>query len=148
MPEILCTICNQLISPVKCFGVYKGANCRWQKIFNSANFSFIKVHSCWNECTCAFFRWVQHDYYRQQHSCGKVMFLHLSGILSTGGCPPPSVDTPWADTPSGQTPPQTEPTRQTLTLGRHPSLGRHRTPPPKTATAVDGTHPTGMHSCC
>ena len=35
--------------------------------------------------------------------------------------------------------------------GRHPTLGRHpRTDtasPPPTATAVDGTHPTGMHSC-
>ena len=82
------------------------------------------------------------------------MFLHLSVILSTGGGPwgvypsmhwagvcvcipartgqggvyhlwgrqPP---TPWADTPH--------------TLGRHP--------PPPTTTAVDGTHPTGTHSC-
>ena len=30
-------------------------------------------------------------------------------------------------------------------LGRHPP---GQTPPPQqTATAVDGTHPTGMHSC-
>ena len=33
-------------------------------------------------------------------------------------------DTPWVDTPLGQTP-----------------------PPQQTATAADGTHPTGMHSC-
>ena len=79
-------------------------------------------------------------------------------------------DTPWADTPSGQTP----------HMGRHPNLGRHpsgrhplgrhplwadtpagihtppaqcmlgyTSPPPPTpaATAADGTHPTGMHSC-
>ena len=54
------------------------------------------------------------------------MFLHLSVILFTGGggC-----------------------------LSRHP-LGRHpradtppgRAPAPKTATAADGAHPTGMHS--
>ena len=28
------------------------------------------------------------DFYRPQRSCGKVMFLHLSVILSTGGCLP------------------------------------------------------------
>ena len=51
-------------------------------------------------------------------------------------------------TPHGQTP-----------LGRHPSPGKHpptswqtpprQTPPPRppTASAADGTHPTGMHSC-
>ena len=44
-------------------------------------------------------------------------------------------------------------------LSRHPSLGRHPPPlladtsplgghpPQQTATAADGTHPTGMHSC-
>ena len=95
------------------------------------------------------------------------MFLHLSVILSTGrgrlGCvsqhalgrgvcvsqhalgrgvsttpgadnpqpPGQTPSTPWADTPHpGQTP---------HTLGRHP--------PPPTTTAVDGTHPTGIHSC-
>ena len=52
--------------------------------------------------------------YRPQRSCGKVMFLHLSVILSTGGggCvwqTPPRTDTPWQTLP-GQTPPQ----------GRHP----------------------------
>ena len=52
------------------------------------------------------------------------MFLHLSVILRTGGGgvwqPPPR-----GKTPPGQTPP----------------------PPQETATAADGTHPTGMHSC-
>ena len=43
----------------------------------------------------------------RKRSCGKVMFLHLSLILFTGG----EVYTPWV------------------------------------ATAADGTHPTGMHSC-
>ena len=60
--------------------------------------------------------------YRPQHSCDKVMFLHMSVILFTGGrvsARPP---------PLGQTPP-----------GRHPL-------PPQTATAADGTHRTGMHS--
>ena len=72
-------------------------------------------------------------HYRPQRSCGKVMFLHLSVILFTGGggvCqipsrrhPPPGQTHPWADTLPGQTPIQ------------------------QTATAADGMHPTGMHSC-
>ena len=51
------------------------------------------------------------------------------GVYHPWGRQPP---TPWADTPH--------------TLGRLPTpLGRH--PPPPTTTAVDGTHPTGIHSC-
>ena len=69
------------------------------------------------------------NFYRPQRSCGKVMFLHLSVILSTGGC--------LADTPPGRHPPRAD------TLPP-----RADTPPPETATAGDGTHPTGMHSCC
>ena len=48
--------------------------------------------------------------YRPERSCGKVMFLHLSVILFTGGCladtplgrhAPLQADTPcWADTPT------------------------------------------------
>ena len=76
------------------------------------------------------------DNYRPQHSCGKVMFLHLSVILFTpqadtppGQTPllgrqsplsqaPPwadtnQADTPWAETPPRQTPPgKTHTTRQ------------------------------------
>ena len=98
--------------------------------------------------------------YRPQRSCGKVMFLHLSVILSMGGvCSSACWDT------HTQTPP-----RQTPPLGRHP-LGRPPLPsacwdthplaqcilgytPPcpvhskiHMAIAADGTHPTGMHSC-
>ena len=84
----------------------------------------------------------------RKRSCGKVMFLHLSvshSVHRTGsgvsvsvhaGIPPPT------PTPPGQ-------------LGRHPPW---QTPPGQTplcsvhagidmATAADGTHPTGMHSC-
>ena len=74
-------------------------------------------------------RLLPYRYYRPHRSCGKVMFLHLSVILSTGGvC-------------------QTPPTSGTHLLDRHP-LGRQ--PPGQTSpqdTAVDGTHLTGMHSC-
>ena len=56
------------------------------------------------------------------------MFLHVSVILFTGG-------RGVSQHALGQASP----------LGRHPSMhwGRH----PLTTTAVDGTHPTGMHSC-
>ena len=50
--------------------------------------------------------------------CGKIMSLHLSVTLFTGGCTSP----PRADTSLGRTPP----------------------PAPETATAADGTHPPGM----
>ena len=74
------------------------------------------------------------------------MFLHLSVILSTGGSAPvhpgihhlpeqnplPGADNPLgADTPSGAD-----------------TLQEQTSPREQTATAADGTHPTGMHSCC
>ena len=76
-------------------------------------------------------------------SCGKVMFSQVSVCPQGGRCTPlwqtdPSwkSDTPWADTPwQADTP----------LAGRPPWAGRH--PPQQTATAADGTHPTGMHSC-
>ena len=112
-------------------------------------------------------------FYRPQRSCSKFMFLHLSvshsfhrGVSGRHpGQTPPWADTPsrhllgrhtpWADTNPGQTPPQQTPPQgrhhpgihppwQTSPLSRYP-LGRH--PPPPTATAADGTHPTGMLSC-
>ena len=66
---------------------------------------------------------------------------------------------PQVDTHPGQTPPlgrNPHPPGQTPSLGRHPlgrqhprpsrPLGRHPSPQ-QIATAADGTHPTGMHSC-
>ena len=116
--------------------------------------------------------WESCHLYRPQHSCGKVMFLHLSLSHSIhGGCLAdthqadtprqiqPWVDTPWPDTPlarhslgqthplarsPGRHPPGQTPPVQTHPPGRHP-LGRH--PPHPAATAADGTHPTGMLSC-
>ena len=88
----------------------------------------------------------------------KIMFLHLSVILFTGGggvypsmewgrgmypsmewgrgclpLGPGGVHPPW-QTPSRQIPPVQTPT----TPGRHP--------PPKMTIEVSDTHPTGMHS--
>ena len=62
------------------------------------------------------------------------MFLHLSVSHSVhrGGCLPSAC----LDTHTyGQTSPPS----------RHPPPGRH---PPPAATAANGRHPTGMHSCC
>ena len=75
-----------------------------------------------------------------QTKFAKVIFLHLSVILFTGGVPasvhagipPPAADTsPGADPPGPDTPPP----------GAETPL-----PGAETATAADGTHPTGMHS--
>ena len=68
------------------------------------------------------------------------MFSQVSVILFTGA------DTPPGHTPPGQTPNtalgQTPPTPWTDPLGSTPST------PQQMATEADGTHPTGMHSCC
>ena len=110
------------------------------------------------------------NYYCLQHSCGKIMFLHLSvshsvhrGVYPSmhWGRRPPGRHIPactGADTPRGRHPlgrrlqadtPRQTPPKQTPP-GRHPP-GRHppgRHPHPgQMATAADGTHPTGMHSC-
>ena len=80
--------------------------------------------------------------YRQQRSCEGYAFTGV--CLSTqAGCLPqcmlgyhtPRADTSGADTPWEQTPPRADPP------------GRGHLPPRETATAADGTHPTGMHSC-
>ena len=88
-------------------------------------------------------------FYRPQQSWGKVMFLHVSVILFTGGvCPiacwgtPPGADPlPGADSPWEQTPPGS----------RHPP-GADTTPAEymlrDTGNKRDGMHPTGMQSCC
>ena len=84
--------------------------------------------------------------YRPQTKFAKVMFLHLSvshSVHRGGVCLSVYWDTitppPPEQTPPGADPPGT----------RHPPP--EQTPPPpgaETATAADGTHPTGMHSCC
>ena len=68
-----------------------------------------------------------HIFTVRKRSCGKVMFLPLSAILSTGG----GVSAP-------------------VHARIHTPPGRH--PPAQymlgyMATAADGTHPTGIHSC-
>ena len=89
----------------------------------------------------------------RKRSCGKVMFLHLSVILFTGGgregClrNPPGCRPPRA----GQTSQDAEPPG----LGRPPrmqiplmqtlhGLGR---PPDTCSQQAGGTHPTGIHTC-
>ena len=101
-------------------------------------------------------RLFRHDsvYYRLQRSCGKVIFSQASVRHSVhGGCgrhhawaDTPLADTPWADLP-GQTPHQADTPRQIPPLGRHPQPSACWDTRPPAATAADGTHPTGMHSC-
>ena len=96
--------------------------------------------------------------YRPQRSCGKVIFYTpvCQSFRSQGGSdrPPPPRQPPalGRQHPGRHTPSQTPPPP-----GRHPCLradnpqadkppGRHYAPR-QTATAADGTHPTGMHSC-
>ena len=84
----------------------------------------------------------------------KVMILHVSVILLTGGVPDPPGQTPPRQTspppgrhPPGRHPPGRHPLQaDTPPPGRHhPPPGRH--PPPGYGQRSAGTHPTGMHSC-
>ena len=84
----------------------------------------------------------------RKRSGGKVMFLHLSVILSTGvvSAPVHAGIHPLGRHPTGRhppTPPGHTPLQPDSPPGRHPPGQTH---PQQTATAADGTHPTGMHS--
>ena len=97
-----------------------------------------------------------------RNEVAKVMFLQACVCPHGGGeclpqcmlgCPPRAVTPPGADTtPQEQTPPwEQTPPEQTApgadTQSRH-SPGADTPPLPReTATAADGTHPTGMHFC-
>ena len=68
------------------------------------------------------------------------MFSQASVILFMG-------DGGVADTPLGRHPPWADTPCQ-VQAGIHiPAQSMLGYPPPPAATAVDGTHPTGMHSC-
>ena len=81
----------------------------------------------------------------------KVIFLHLSVILFTGGGVSASVHagiphTPWSRHPPEQTHPRGADTPQE----QIPPREQTRPPPPREQTHgqwAAGTHPTGMHSC-
>ena len=92
-----------------------------------------------------------------RNEVAKVMFLHLSVILFTGGStwagPPGTRYTPPGMYSPGQVPPPLGPGTPTRQVHRpdqvHP-LGRYpptRYTPQLTATVADGMHPSGMHSC-
>ena len=97
-------------------------------------------------------------YYRLQWSWGKVMFLQVSVILSTGGeyltrYPPDQVHPPRPGTPPGPV----HPLDQVHPPGPGTPPGQVQPPPPGTPPGTDhagrygqrvgGTHPTGMQSC-
>ena len=75
-----------------------------------------------------------------RNKVAKVMFLQACVCPQEGGC----LSACWDTTPPPkQTPPRSRhppPLEQTPPGSRHP-------PTRETATAADGTHPTGMHSC-
>ena len=91
-----------------------------------------------------------------RNEVAKVMFLQAC-VCPHGGCLPQCMlgyhTPPSGADPPEQTPPspweQTPPTPGADThppWSRQPPLGADN-PPRETATAADGTHPTGMHSC-
>ena len=93
---------------------------------------------------------LQHTYYRPQTKLqkGNAFTRVCQSFSSQGGClshtPPTPGHTHPGQTPSGQTPPWADTPRQ-IPLGQTPPHPVHTGI--DMATAVDGTHPTGMHSC-
>ena len=108
--------------------------------------------------------WCNNLFLRHSYNsgCGRVMFSQACVKNSFHG----GVYTPPWQIPSllgrhttpGRQPLGRHPLGQTSALGRHPQgrphhpgrpPGAYTLPPPpkKTATTVDGMHPTGMHSC-
>ena len=71
----------------------------------------------------------------RKRSCGKVMFLHLSVILFTGGVSTSGCGGCLPLVPGG------------LPLGLGGYTPRADTPPVEITIEAGGTHPTGMHSC-
>ena len=88
--------------------------------------------------------------YRPQRSCGKVHSVH-GGVWQTPPGRHPLGRSPLdrhlrpGQTPPGQTPPP--PGRHLPSLADTPPHQQTPLPPQQMATAADGTHPTGMHSC-
>ena len=83
----------------------------------------------------------------RKRSCRKVMFSQACVMNSVRGgrCTPLSADTPYrADTPQADTP-QADTASWADTPWADTTLCSR--PPQQTATAADGTHPTGMNSC-
>ena len=89
-------------------------------------------------------------YYHLQRSCCKVMFSQAS-VTPSPGQPPPGQAPPLDRHPPGQTPPRQTPwadtPRQTPPGPTPPPKVDQPPSPPETATAADGMHPTGIHSC-
>ena len=83
------------------------------------------------------------NYYRPQRSCEGSFYTCLSFFSREGGLPQCMLGyTPlWEQTP----PRSRHPPRAGTPRSRPPR--DQAAPPQQTATAVDGTHPTGMHSC-
>ena len=85
----------------------------------------------------------------------RILSTEGGGVTPLAGRHPQQTHPWWVDTPPGmQTHPtcrQTQPPQwqaDTPPAGRHPpgQTAPEQTPP-EMATAADGTHPTGMHSC-
>ena len=90
-------------------------------------------------------------FYRPQRSWDKVMFLHVSVILFTGGvCLSACWDTPpWDQTrpPPGPDTPRTRPTQDQTSIGLDPPPHPAAVHAGRYGQQAGGTHPIGMHTC-
>ena len=129
---------------VKCMSCPKSKLCRYYE-YDLRLFSKVITH--------AHNFIVQYYHYRPQRSLGKVIFLHMSVILFTGGVVSQhalqvSRPTPRREVEGGLAGGVSRPTHGEVsrpTPGGSIPACTEADPP--TATAAGGTHPTGMHSC-
>ena len=77
----------------------------------------------------------------------RCVSVHRGGGVCLSACwdtPPPEQTSPWEQTP----PPRSRHPLEQTAPPRADTPPQEQTPPPgETATATDGTYPTGMHSC-
>ena len=117
--------------------------CRFQELIGCLSMTFGRVPSSNVADSLTVPIWDRQMFITVCNEVAKVMFLHMSVLLSTGGSAsvhagiPPT--RPQSRHPPEQVPPeQAYPPEQTYPPSKHT--------PQQMATAVDGTHPTGMHS--
>ena len=86
-------------------------------------------------------------FYRPQRSWGKVMFLHVSVILFTGGGGLPQCMLGYRPDPLGTRHPQDQTPQDQTPLGPDPPPHPGAVHAGRYGQQAGGTHPIGMHTC-
>ena len=111
----MCPWLNEMTTPTKC-GTPASSNNNLRPQVKTDKCSLVRIRNL--KSILKIYNFIILGFYRPQtRVCGKVIFLHVCVILSTGGCIPscngpgqtwpPRQTPPWADTPpQADTPPE------------------------------------------